>query len=88
MLIIKTALLCWQKSFSRYIKEFGSRQKFGFSDVSGANAPTEESKQTDLFTAELQLNYSPDGVYLDDLCYAIIINDPDYCAMSLSASKP
>ena len=40
------------------------------------------------FTAELQLNYSPDGVYLDDLCYAIIINDPNYCAMSLTASEP
>ena len=43
--------------------------------MSGANAPTAESKQTDIFTAELQLNYSPDGVYLDDLCYAVIMND-------------
>ena len=56
--------------------------------MSGANAPTAESKQTDIFTAELQLNYSPDGVYLDDLCYAIIINDSNYCAMSLSATEP
>jgi len=56
--------------------------------VSGANAPTAESKKTDIFTAELRLNYSPDGVYLDDLCYAIIINDPNYCAMSLTASEP
>mgnify|MGYP001209052076 FL=1 len=56
--------------------------------MSGANAPTVESKQTDTFTAELQLNFLPDGVYLDDLCYAIIINDPDYCAMSLTASEP
>ena len=88
MLIIKTALLCWQKSDSRYIRELSSRQKFRFSVVSGANAPTAESKQTGTFTAEPQLNYSPDGVYLDDLCYAIIINDSNYCAMSLSASEP
>ena len=82
------ALLCWQKSYSRYISELSSRQKFRFSVVSGANAPTAESKQTDTFTAELQLNYSPDGVYLDDLCYAIIINDPNYCDMSLIPSEP
>ena len=56
--------------------------------MSGANAPTAESKQTGTFTAELQLNYSPDGVYLDDLCYVIIINDPKYCAMPLTASEP
>ena len=56
--------------------------------MSGANAPTAESKQTGTFTAELQLNYLPDGDYLDDLCYAIIINHPNYCAMSLSASEP
>ena len=56
--------------------------------MNGANAPTAESKQTDTFTAELQLNYSPDGVYLDDLCYAIIINDFNYRAMSLTASEP
>jgi hypothetical protein len=56
--------------------------------MSGANAPTAESKQTDIFTAELQLNYSPDGVYLDDLCYAVIMNDPNYRAMSLTASEP
>ena len=56
--------------------------------MSGANAPTGESKQTDTFAAELQLNYSPDGVYLDDLCYAIIINYSNYCAMSLSATEP
>jgi hypothetical protein len=56
--------------------------------VSGANAPTAERKSTGTFTAELQLNYSPDGVYLDDLCYAMIINDPDCCAMSLTASEP
>jgi hypothetical protein len=49
MLIIKTALLCWQKSFSRYIKELSSRQKVGFSDVSGAKAPTADRKQTDIF---------------------------------------
>ena len=55
--------------------------------MGGANATTAESKQTDTSTAELQLNYLPDGVYLDDLCYAIIINDPNYCAMSLSASE-
>ena len=82
------ALLCWQKSYSRYIRELSSRQKFRFSVVSGANAPTAESKQTDTFTAELQLNYSPDGVYLDDLCYAISINDPNYYAMSMTASEP
>ena len=29
-----------------------------------------------------------DGVYLDDLCYAVIMNDPNYCAMSLTASEP
>ena len=46
-------------------------------------------KQTNRnFTAELQLNYSPDGVYLDDLCYAVIMNDPNYRAMSLTASEP
>jgi hypothetical protein len=56
--------------------------------VSGATAPTADSKQTSTFTAELQLNYSPDGVYLDDLCYAIIINDPNYCAVSLTANEP
>ena len=56
--------------------------------MSGANAPTAESKKIGIFTAELQLNYSPDGVYLDDLCYAIIISDSNYCAMSLSASEP
>jgi hypothetical protein len=56
--------------------------------VSGANAPTVESKQTGTFTAELQLNYSPDGVYLDDLCYAVIMNDPNYYAMSMNASEP
>ena len=88
MLIIKTALLCWQKSYSRYIKELSLRQKLRFSAVSGANAPTAESKQTDIFTAELQLNCSPDGVYLDDLCYAVIVNDPNYCAISLTASEP
>ena len=82
------ALLCWQKSYSRYIRELSSRPKFRFSVVSGANAPTVESKQTDTFTAELQLNYSPDGVCLDDLCYAIIINDFNYRAMSLTASEP
>ena len=88
MLIIKTALLCWQNSFSKYIKKLSLRQKFRFSVVSGANAPTAESKETDIFTAELQLNYSPDGVYLDDLCYAVILNDPNYCAMSLTTSEP
>ena len=88
MLIIKTALLCWQNSFSKYIKKLSLRQKFRFSVVSGANAPTAESKQTGTFTAELQLNYSPDGVYLDDLCYALIMNDPNYCAMSLTTSEP
>ena len=36
----------------------------------------------------MQLNYSPDGVYLDDLCYAVIVNDPNYRAMSLTASEP
>ncbi|MDA8649848.1 hypothetical protein N9M31_07560 [Alphaproteobacteria bacterium] len=56
--------------------------------MSGANAPTAENKQTDIFTTELQLNYSPDGVYLDNLCYAVIMNDPNYRAMSLSASEP
>ncbi|MDC1051137.1 hypothetical protein OAQ76_00250 [bacterium] len=56
--------------------------------MSGANALTAKSKQPGTFTAELQLNYSPDGVYLDGLCYAIIINDPNYCAMSLTASEP
>ena len=61
---------------------------FGCSVMSGANAPTAARKQTDIFTAELQLNYSPDGVYLDDLCYAIIINDFNYRAMSLTASEP
>ena len=56
--------------------------------MSGAKAPTAESKQTDIFTTERQLNYSPDGVYLDDLCYAVIMNDPNCCAMSLTASEP
>ncbi|MDB2497798.1 hypothetical protein N9X90_01265 [Alphaproteobacteria bacterium] len=56
--------------------------------MSGANAPTAESKQNDIFTAELQLNYSPDGVYLDDLCHAVIMNDLNYRAMSLTASEP
>jgi hypothetical protein len=56
--------------------------------MSGAKAPTAESKQTDIFTAELQLNYSPDGVYLDDLCYAAIMNDLNYRAISLTASEP
>ena len=56
--------------------------------MSGANAPTAESKQTDIFTAELQLNYSPDGVYLDDLCYAAILNDLNYRAISQTASEP
>ena len=56
--------------------------------MSGANAPTAENKQTETFTTGLKLNHSPDGVYLDDLCYAIIINDPNYCAMSLTASEP
>ena len=88
MLIIKTALLCWQKSSRRYIRELSSRQKFGFSAVHGANAPTAGSKQTDIFTAELQLNYSPDGVYLEGLCYVVIMNDPNYRAMSLTASEP
>ena len=56
--------------------------------MSGAKAPTAESKQTNIFTAERQLNYSPDGVDLDDLCYAVIMNDPNYWAMSLTASEP
>lgn len=56
--------------------------------MSGANAPTAESEQTDIFTVELQLNYSPDGVYLDDLCYAVIMNHLNYRAMSLTASEP
>jgi hypothetical protein len=56
--------------------------------VSGANAPTAENKQTGTFTVELQLNYSPDGVCLDDLCYAVIMNDPNYRAMSLIANEP
>ena len=56
--------------------------------MSGAKAPTAESKQTDIFTAERQLNYSLDGVYLDDLCYAVIMTDPNYCAMSLTANEP
>ena len=56
--------------------------------MSGAKAPTAESKQTGTFTAKLQLNYSPDGVYLGDLCYAAITNEPNYCAMSLTASEP
>ena len=85
---MKTALLCWQNSLIKYIKEFSLRQKFRFSVVSGGNAPTAESKQTGTFTAELQLNYSPDSVYLDDLCYALIMNDPNYCAMSLTTSEP
>jgi len=56
--------------------------------VNGAKAPTAESKQTDIFTAERQLNYSPDGVYLDDLCYAVIMNDHNYRAILLTASEP
>ena len=56
--------------------------------MGGANAPTAESKKTGTFTAELQLNYSPDGIYLDDLCYAVIMNDLNYRAMSLTASEP
>ena len=56
--------------------------------MSGAKAPTAESKQTDIFTAELQLNYSPDGVYLDDLCYAAIMNDLNYRAISQTAIEP
>ena len=56
--------------------------------MSGANAPTAESKQTGTSNAELQLNYSPDGVYLDDLCYAVIMNNPNYSAISLTASEP
>ena len=56
--------------------------------MSGANAPAAESKETDIFTAELQLNYSPDGVYLDDLCYAIIMNDLNYRAQALTAREP
>ena len=56
--------------------------------MSGANAPTAESKQTGTSNAELQLNYSPDGVYLDGLCYAVIMNYPDYRATSLTASEP
>jgi len=56
--------------------------------MSGANAPTAESKQTGTSNAELQLNYSPDGVYLDGLCYAVIVNDPDYRAIILTASEP
>ena len=86
--IVKTALLCWQKSSRRYIREIGSRQKFRFSAASGAIAPTAERKLTGTFTAELQLNYSPDGVYLDDLCYAVIMNDPNYCAVSMTTSEP
>ena len=54
----------------------------------GADAPTAESKQTGTFAAELQLNYSPDGVYPDGLCYAVIMNDLNYRAMSLTASEP
>ena len=46
-------------------------------------------KQTNRnFTAELQMNYLLDGVYLDDLCYAVIMNDPNYRAMPLTASEP
>ena len=56
--------------------------------MSGANAPTAESKKTDIFTAERQLNFSPDGVYLDVLCYAVIMSDLNYRAMSLTASEP
>jgi hypothetical protein len=56
--------------------------------LSGANAPTAESKQTGTFTDKRQLNYSPDGVHLDYLCYAAIINDSNYCAMSLITSEP
>ena len=56
--------------------------------MNGAKAPTAESKQTDIFTAEWQLNYSPDGVYLDDLCYAVITNYPNYRTLSLTASEP
>lgn len=56
--------------------------------MSGANAPTAESKQIDIFTAEWQLNYSPDGVYLDDLCHAVIMSDLNYRAMLLTASEP
>ena len=56
--------------------------------MGGANATTAESKQTDTFTAELQLNYLPDGVYLDDLCYAIIMNDHNYRAILLTATEP
>ena len=56
--------------------------------MGGANATTAESKQTDTSTAELQLNYLPDGVYLDDLCYAVIMTDHHYRAMSLTASEP
>ena len=48
----------------------------------------QKAKKTGAFTAELQLNYSPDGVYLDDLCYAVIMGDLNYCAMSLTASEP
>ncbi|MDC1408045.1 hypothetical protein N8524_06935 [Candidatus Puniceispirillum sp.] len=56
--------------------------------MSGAKAPTAESKQTDIFTAERQLNYSPDGVHLDDLCYAVIMSDLNFCAVTLTASEP
>jgi hypothetical protein len=56
--------------------------------MSGANAPTAENKQIDIFTAEWQLNYSPDGVYLDDLCHAVIMSDLNYRAMLLTASEP
>ncbi|MDC0993555.1 hypothetical protein OAS14_04295 [Alphaproteobacteria bacterium] len=56
--------------------------------MGGANATTAESKQTDTSTAELQLNYLPDGVDLDDLCYAVIMNDHNYRAILLTASEP
>jgi hypothetical protein len=56
--------------------------------MSGANAPTAESKQTGMWTAELQLNDARDGGCLDDLFYSVIVNDPNYCAMSLTASEP
>ena len=56
--------------------------------VSGAKRANSRKQKTGAFPAKPLLNYLPAGVYLDDLCYAVIMNDLNYRNMSLTATEP
>jgi hypothetical protein len=71
ILIIKTALLCWQKSFCGYIRVISSVSRSCLPASICANARS-TGDETTLCPPKLKLNYSPDNVCRDYLCRAVI----------------